>query len=155
MSGRVACSTEERFWEKVDKTDSCWNWIAGKNDSGYGKFRLNTSIMLRAHRYAYEMVKGPIPDGLVLDHLCRNRACVNPDHLEAVTDRVNILRGESPTAVNARATHCKQGHEYTPENTRVRPNARTCMTCEREKDRRRYWSMKARGVRRGGSYGPA
>ena len=78
---------EERFWAKVDKTDDCWLWTANRTNAGYGHFWLDRRMVL-AHRFAYELLIGPIPDGLTLDHLCRVRACVNPAHLEAVTNRV-------------------------------------------------------------------
>ncbi len=131
-------TTEQRFWAKVDlngpmHTDGtrCWMWTAAR-DHGYASFNFNGRSNGRAHRYAHELLIGPIPDGLEPDHLCRNTACVNPLHLELVTGRENILRGESPTAQNARKTHCKHGHELTPENTYIRPgNRRDCRVCRR------------------------
>lgn len=127
----------ERFWERIERTDSCWLWRGSITGSGYGSFRLGGRAQA-AHRIAYELMIGPIPEGLTLDHLCRVRNCVNPAHLEPVTSTENILRGEGPTALNARKTHCPQGHEYTPENTRTykdRPG-RDCLTCHREWSRR-------------------
>jgi len=94
---------------------------------------------MAAHRFAYEALVGPIPEGLKLDHLCRNRACVNPDHTEPVTDRVNTLRGFGPTAMNARATHCSEGHEFTDENTYLNQSgSRVCLTCMRAAQRE-WW----------------
>src|SRR5690606_27636904 len=91
---------------------------------------------LRAHVASYELHVGPVPDGLVLDHLCRNRACINPSHMEPVPNRVNVLRGEGPTAVNARKTHCVNGHEFSAENTHIRPTGwRECKTCKRRQNR--------------------
>ena len=94
-------------------------------------------ITAYAHRLAYELVKGPISDGLQIDHLCRNRACINPDHLEAVTQRENILRGEGVAALNARKTHCPQGHAYDEENTLIltgrQAGARRCQICARDR----------------------
>lgn len=83
-------TVEERFWKKVDKTASCWNWTAAKNYLGYGSFSTGTSQSCQAHRYSYELAKGPIPEGLVIDHKCHNPSCVNPDHLRAVTQKQNM-----------------------------------------------------------------
>jgi len=90
-----------RFWRKVRRTDTCWLWIAATNSSGYGCFRIAAGRLLYAHRYAYELAVGPIADGMVLDHLCNNRRCVNPDHMEVVTLQENARRGSRrrhPTA---------------------------------------------------------
>lgn len=96
--------------------------------------------MAVSHRYSYEELIGPVPTGLTLDHLCRNRACVNPSHLEPVTHRVNILRGESPSAKNAVKTHCPAGHRLAGEHLYIRPatGVRACYTCikRRKKERR-------------------
>lgn len=94
--------------------------------------RLPGKKMIMAHRHAYEQVFGPIPNGLVIDHLCRNGLCVNPEHLEAVTDKVNILRGMGIPAVNSRKTHCKNGHELIPENCWNRKGRRACKICDKE-----------------------
>ncbi len=89
--------------------------------------------MMRAHRFAFEMARGPVPEGLQLDHLCRVRHCVNPGHLELVTSRVNTLRGTSFSAVNATKTHCPKGHPYSTENTHTdASNKRHCRVCNRE-----------------------
>jgi len=137
--GRVT----QRFWLKVDKTRTCWLWTASRDPKGYGRFKLNDRPVL-AHRFAYETLIGPIPDGLQLDHLCRTRNCVNPSHLEPVSNRDNALRGTGHTAANAAKTHCLNGHEFTPENTRVKPpspvlpfGARQCRECERRREQAR------------------
>ena len=124
-------TVEQRFWPKVDKRqDGCWVWQAATL-KGYGQFNVGHRICY-AHRVAYELVVGPIPDGLELDHLCRNTLCVNPDHLEPVTMRVNILRSQSEPANNARKTHCPHGHAYDAENTYVNPKGhRSCRECRR------------------------
>lgn len=121
-----------RFWGHVDKSGDCWLWTASRNLLGYGEFNVyEDGRDWYAHRFAYEQTVGPIPDGLVLDHLCRNPSCVNPDHLEAVTQQENILRSPiAPAAINARKTHCLRGHEFTSMNTRIDARGgRRCRAC--------------------------
>ena len=132
----VEQSTLDRFWAKVDKSGECWLWTGALlQKGGYGAFRLWPSTV-RAHRFSYELAKGSIPEGLELDHLCRVHACVNSDHLEAVTRRENLLRGNGPSGINARKTHCPQGHEYNSENTSYSPAGwRSCRECARIKKR--------------------
>lgn len=115
---------EERFWAKVDKTDACWLWTAAKDPRGYGYFKVGGKL-LRAHRVAYEFLVGPIPCGLTIDHLCCVKSCVRPDHLEPVTGAENQRRAA------VLRTHCKHGHEFTPENTHLRHGARICVQCQR------------------------
>lgn len=122
----------ERFWSKVHKSpDGCWIWTAGKYQ-GYGRFREGGtgSRNVLAHRWAWEQEHGAVPDGLELDHLCRNRACVRPDHLEAVPPTVNKARQDQ--AKPLRPT-CKWGHDWTVENTRYRADGRgrVCRACDR------------------------
>lgn len=119
----------DRFWAKVDKTDTCWLWTAGRSQ-GYGDFRFMPGRSHLAHRLAYEELVGPIPAGLTLDHLCRVRHCINPAHLEPVTNYVNLMRGQGLAAQNSRKTHCPQGHPYDAENTYLSPsNRRFCRIC--------------------------
>lgn len=123
----------ERFWAKVDKTEGCWNWTASRQArASYGQINVGGRPML-AHRVAWELERGPVPAGMQLDHLCRNRACVNPAHLEPVTLRVNVLRGVGPTAVNAAKTECKRGH--TLDDAYVYKGMRFCRTCQLAKQR--------------------
>lgn len=122
---------ERLLANSVDKGD-CRVWTAALNDSGYGVMSVHDRTQ-RAHRLSYESFVGPIPAGLQLDHLCRNRACIKPEHLEAVPTAENTRRGASATK-----THCKNGHEYTPENTYLRPRRdsggrRDCRTCRRDR----------------------
>lgn len=128
------------FWDRVIKTDGCWVWGRGLTGAGYGEFQVGGRVFL-THRYAYELVNGPIPQGLELDHLCRNRRCVRPDHLEAVTPRVNQHRGEGFSGVNHRKTHCVNGHLLAGPNLQVqqtglRVGRRRCAACHRERRRK-------------------
>lgn len=123
---------DSRFWSKVEKTSTCWNWTASDRGEGYGCFWFNGKNH-QSHRLSYENSKGKITSELEIDHLCRNRKCVNPEHLDAVTKRDNILRGIGIGAINSRKTHCIHGHEYTPENTYIRKNqkGRDCRQCNK------------------------
>ncbi len=112
---RKVTPTEERFWQHVEKTDSCWIWTAGKVGGGYGAFSLTHSKRINAHRYSFLIHGGHIPEGYQLDHLCRNPSCVRPDHLEAVTPKVNSQRAKDATSY--KRTHCRKGHMFTPDNT--------------------------------------
>jgi hypothetical protein len=131
------------FWPKVDTRGglfACWPWQGARLPKGYGHFGWRGRTQY-AHRFAYTLAHGVIPDGLVIDHLCRNPSCVNPAHLEAVTTRENVLRGVGFCAVNAVKTHCAHGHPYSDDNTRRRGTWRDCRAChtiqERERRHRR------------------
>lgn len=129
-----------RIEERIERKDGHWLWTGSLATRGYGRIRIDNQRPL-AHRLAYELYVGPIPDGLTIDHLCRVRACVNPDHLEAVPMRVNILRGVGATAIHARQTHCKRGHPLVGEHVYLSSNGhRRCRTCQLERHAARYRS---------------
>lgn len=121
-----------RFWDKIEVRDGCWHWTASRS-AQYGYIWWEGRGW-RAHKLAYLILVGPIPEGLELDHLCTNPLCVNPDHLEPVTHRENVLRSNNMAGRNARKTHCKWGHEFTQENTYhppKHPKKRYCRACMR------------------------
>lgn len=137
---RATTSLRGRFETKyaVDEQTGCWNWT-GCRSQGYGQIREGGrgSRMLAAHRVSHEIFIGPIPDGLQVDHLCRNTLCVNPEHLEAVTGRENTMRGATITARNAAKTHCAHGHPFSGANLMTLPSGeRRCRTCSRDASRR-------------------
>lgn len=120
---------EDRIAEKIDftsSTDGCWLW-QNPRPHGYGQIRVGKRQRI-AHRVIYELYVGPVDDGLELDHLCRNRSCVNPDHLEPVTHSENVRRGEVPQ-LQLRKTHCLRGHPFDEENTRIYRGSRGCRKC--------------------------
>jgi len=132
-----------RFWTKVAMAEprACWPWRGTLTSTGYGEFRFGYQNY-KAHRISYEFMVGPVPEGLQLDHLCRNKSCVNPGHLEPVTSQENTVRMVPYLDL---PTHCPQGHEYTTDNTYMeRGRKRKCRTCHRE-NMRRYRQAK-RGV---------
>ena len=121
---------DERFWSKVDRSSglfTCWTFNGARNADDYGAFRFEGATRL-AHRVSYMVLVGPIPDGLELDHLCRNHSCVNPAHLEPVTGKENVHRGLHGVL----ATHCPQGHAYEEADTYVHMRRRYCRICHRQ-----------------------
>lgn len=134
----------ERFWRKVevDPETGCWLWTAYLTSAGYGQFQFGCRHEF-AHRAAYAGLVGPIPEGLQIDHLCRNRRCCNPDHLEPVTQKENLLRGDTIVAACAAKTHCPHGHPYAGDNLRIQgKGARYCKICNRLRQRR--WKQRQR-----------
>lgn len=126
----------QRFNEKIVKHENgCWLWQGKLHTAGYAQFRFNNT-MVYGHRWAYETYKGPIPDGFTLDHLCGNRCCVNPDHLEPVTVKENNAR-KLPRSPKSPRTHCVHGHAFTDENSIMWTGGRRCRICYRER-RARY-----------------
>lgn len=129
----------DRVMARVDLADpeDCWRWVGRQSANGYGQLWDEGKTVL-AHRATYELLVGPIPEGLQLDHLCRVRDCVNPDHLEPVTSRENTTRGFGACGVNARKAECANGHPYTPKNTYTYPSGhRRCRTCSQIQSRER------------------
>ncbi len=142
--GRLELTVSQRFERLVDRNGPesgniagrCWLWTQKPAATGYGDFRAGRRLRWSAHRYSYELYVGPIPDDLVLDHLCRNRICVNPTHLELVTNEENLRRGAGYGLQNGMRNHCANSHEYTPENTYIdRRGGVRCRQCARDRDR--------------------
>jgi hypothetical protein len=136
---------QEKLWDRIlpEPNSGCWLWDGGVSRTGYGFVYLGGGranyAQVSVHRLVYEQLVGPISEGLVIDHKCRTRRCCNPDHLEAVPQRVNVLRGDAPVLAAARQlakTHCPQGHPYAGANLGVRKNGdRYCLECARKRDR--------------------
>jgi len=147
-------SDVDRFWSKVNKDGpvpehaphlgQCWVWTGGLAD-GYGAFSIKNR-QYKAHILSYTWAKGEIAEGQERDHLCRNRACVNPDHLEAVTHWTNVARGISPHGTNAVKTHCPQGHPYDEANTYYYREQRHCRECARRRTREWWQAGKRRTI---------
>ncbi|MAH48206.1 hypothetical protein CMI37_20450 [Candidatus Pacearchaeota archaeon] len=142
-------SPEERLWAKVRKQpgpNGCWLWLGAHNGRLYGTIFVDNRVTY-VHRLSYELAKGPIPDGLQIDHLCRVHNCVNPKHLEAVTSRQNILRGNGPRLTSERwraITHCKRGHAYAENTMIVQGKKRVCRVCHYWRTREWYRRERAR-----------
>lgn len=135
----------DNVWDRVEVGHplGCWLWSGSRDTHGYG--RVNTPIGGVAHRVVYTLLVGPIPEGLTIDHLCRNPPCVNPDHVEPVEHAENIARGYGVSVINAAKTHCVNGHRLTDDNVYVREGRwRECKTCRRAVDRKRDAIRKAR-----------
>lgn len=133
------------IFSKVDKKgeDDCWLWLGARSAEGYGRIRINRHYYW-VHRWIYEKLRGPIPIGFQIDHLCHVTLCVNPNHLEAVTPRENVLRSTSTAAKNAKKTHCPRGHEYTEQNTRTSSaRKRYCRACAKDYQANRRWRQKS------------
>lgn len=125
----------DRLRASIVQRGSCWVWTKGTDLKGYARFRDDHGKKVAVHRFAYEAFRGRIPDGLVIDHLCRNPSCCNPEHLEPVTNAENIRRGNADW--RKYSTHCARGHEFTPENVRIdRLGYRNCRACSRASGRR-------------------
>jgi len=148
VRGKLLIPIEERFWAKVAKgiptignPDPCWLWVAGLQGGGYGQLWVNGKHE-QSHRISYEFANGDIPDNLEIDHICRVRTCVNPNHLRAVTHKENVLCGESPSAKAVRRNECFRGHSFTEENTYLFRGERNCKIC-RQFAMKRWYNKKS------------
>lgn len=130
------------FYSMREPNTGCWLWL-GASCRGYGHLKFGTKA-ISAHRASYELTKGAIQEGLTIDHRCRVTLCINPQHLEAVTHKINVLRGISLSALNARKTHCKNGHPLDGDNLYKEPlnDHRRCRICRQEKKAR--WKQRQR-----------
>lgn len=133
----------DRLWSKAEATpNGCWNWTSCLDRHGYGSVRYQGATRL-AHRVAYVVTHGEIPKGLTIDHICRNRQCINPAHLEVASNTENMLRGMSPAARCARSQICVAGHPFSVENTYVHNGKRWCRKCAAARSRAYYARTRA------------
>lgn len=143
---RKIYTVRERLLRLIDKDRDCWVWTGSVSKAGYGRICISDNGSKRtrsAHRVSYETFKGEIPEGLTIDHLCKNRKCINPNHLEAVTIKENVHRGNPLWKQQMARTHCPKGHEYTEDNiyrytTKHGGTCRNCKTCMKARTRERY-----------------
>lgn len=147
VKGFVSRPASVRFWEKVKKQESCWEWLGYKTPLGYGYFYLEGRL-IPAHRFSYIEENGEPTPGHDIDHLCRNPSCVNPAHLEAVTHRENVMRGMAPIVGRnnhwSKRTHCINGHLFDAANTKIdRDGHRVCKACRRLRDKKRRAALRA------------
>jgi len=148
MPPRAAPFSERlRKFIAIDPETGCHIWMGSLTAAGYGKFSVRHQTHRGAHVVAWELKYGPVPEGLELDHLCRNRRCANPAHLEPVTHRVNCLRGLGVSAKNIRKTHCPRGHDLVSKPSR--PGARYCPICDAVSKRLSEQRRQARAIRKG------
>ena len=132
MRAKSSESIQDRVLSRVVVVENCWHWVGAYSPNGYGAMHVGGGKMRTAHRASYEAFVGPVPSGLVLDHSCRVRGCVNPFHLRPVTTRENLLLGEGFASTNAAKRACPKGHEYSKENTMVLSSgSRRCRECDR------------------------
>ncbi len=137
----ISNSYQNSFWRKVNQSGRCWIWLGTVLPSGYGRFMVKGVGYLMAHRVSFTLCKHPILPTLALHHICRNRQCVNPDHMEPMTLSENTHRGRSVSVVNGKKTHCLNGHKFTKETTRLKRKrngliSRECRVCDRARHRR-------------------
>lgn len=125
---------ENRFWKRVDKSGDCWLWIGYTTQAGYGQLKWGAKLDY-AHRVSYLLSGKEIPAKMTIDHLCRARACVNPAHMEVVTRGENVLRGNSPSALNKVKNNCKRGHPLTVNDVYVYRNTRSCRKCRNQRQK--------------------